>query len=124
MSISFYGLTADEKPIMLDFEDPAHLNMNNGNAHAFLAFLDLPDCHEPSGDASLPDARRAIMRARATFEKKVGNFIREGSDTQRPGQCRVIQGGNDESYFARRLDDFEKFLNTVVEKGAVSIYWA
>lgn len=124
MSISFYGLTADEKPIMLDHEDPAFLNMNNGNAHSFLAFLGLPDCHEPSGDASLPDARRAIMRARATFEKKVGNFTREGSDTKRPGQCRVIQGGNDESYFARRLDDFEKFLNTVVEKGAVSIYWA
>ena len=31
-----------------------------------------------------------------SFEKKVGNFIREGSDTQRPGRARVIQGGNDE----------------------------
>jgi len=124
MSISFYGLTEDNKPIMLDQEDPAFLNMNNGNAHSFLAFLGLPGCHECSGDATMPDARRAIMRARATFEKKVGNFIREGSDTQRPGRARVIQGGNDENYFARRIDDFEKFLNTVADKGAVSIYWA
>jgi hypothetical protein len=124
MSISFYGFTEDNKPIMLYQEDPAFLNMNNGNAHAFLAFLGLPGCHEPSGGASMPDVRRAIMRARATFEKKVGNFTRNGSDTKRPGQCRIIQGGNDESYFARRIEDFEKFLNAVVEKGATSIYWA
>jgi hypothetical protein len=124
MSISFYGLTADKKPIMLEHEDPAYLSMNNGNAHSFLAFLGLPGFYEPSGDASLPDARRAIMRARATFDRKVGNFIRQGSDTKRPGWCRVIHGGHDESYFARRIEDFERFLNAVVERGATSIYWA
>lgn len=123
MSVTFYGLTADNQPIMLDFEDLAYLNMNNGNAHAFLAFLGLPGCDESSGDASVPDTRRAIIRARATFEKKVGNFTREGSDTKRPGRPRVLQGGIGEDYFAMRLDSFEKFLNVVVEKGATSIYW-
>ena len=93
MSISFYGLTADKKPIMLEHEDPAFLNMSNGNARAFLAFLRLLGSDEPWGDASIPDARRAVMRARATFDRNVDNFTREGSDTQRPGRCRVIEGG-------------------------------
>jgi hypothetical protein len=124
VSTSFYGLTADNKPIMLEHEDPAYFNMNNRNAHAFLELLGFPGCHEPNGEASRPEARRAIMRARGTFEKRVENFVREGSDTQRPGRCRVIQGGNDESYFARRIEDFERFLNAVVERGATSVYWA
>lgn len=124
MSISFYGMTADEKPIMLDIEDPAYLNMNSANGRSFLEFLGIEPGPEPSGECTMPEARRAIMRARATFDRHASKFTRNGSDTKRPGQPRVISGGIDEDYLALRLDSFEKFLNAVAEKGAVSIYWA
>jgi hypothetical protein len=125
MSVSFYGLTADKKPIMLDFEtDPAHLNMASGNARTFLEFLGLEPGEEPSGDCTMPEARRAVIRAKATFERKVGSFTREGSDTQRPGRARVVMGALGEDYFEHRLNNFERFLNAVAQQGAVSIYWA
>jgi hypothetical protein len=63
------------------------------------------------------------MRARATFDRHVGEFTREGSDTRRPGRCRVIEGGIDPDYFSMRLDSFERFLNAVAERGARSIWW-
>ena len=123
MSVTFYGLRADKEAIMLDMEDAAHLNMNNGNAAAFLSFLGLP-LEDGVGETTVPEARRAIMRARATFDRHVNDFTRKGSDTKRPGKCRIIEGGIDTDYFAMRLDSFEQFLNVVVQKGATSIYWA
>lgn len=44
--------------------------------------------------------------------------------TKRPGLVRVIVAGIDGNYLQRRLDDFERFVLHVAEKGAVSIYWA
>jgi hypothetical protein len=120
MSVSFYGLKADNEPIMLDFEHAAHLNLAT---RMFLSFLGFEPGEGPDGEATIPDARRAIMRARATFDRRVSNFTREGSDTKRPGQLRVIEGGLGEDYHARRLDDFERFINTITEMGAVSFYW-
>jgi hypothetical protein len=81
--------------------------MASANARAFLLFLRLEPGEEPSGEVTLPEARRAVMRARATFERKVGTFTRRGSDTRMPGRPRVIQGGVGADYFERRLDDFE-----------------
>jgi len=123
VSVSFYGMTADREPIALDIEDPAHLNLANGKARSFLGFLGLEPGEDLYGETSLPEVRRAIMRARATFKRTVGCFAREGSDTMRPGRCRVVEGGIDAGYFARRLDDFERFLGAVAERGARSIYW-
>lgn len=124
VSVSFYGKTRGGEPIMLDIEDPAYLNMASANARALLELLDLEPGDEPSGDASMPEARRAVMRARATFERRADGFTREGSDTKRPGQVRFIEGGIAREYLAMRLDAFEKFLNVVADKGAISIYWA
>lgn len=124
MSVSFYGKSADGAAIMLDIEHPAYLNMNSANARTFLLFLGLEPGDEPYGECSMPEARRAVIRARATFERKAGGFTRKGSDTKRPGQPRVITGGVDEDYLALRLDSFEKFLNVIASKSAVSIYWA
>ena len=123
MSATFYGRTASGQAITLDVEDPAYLNMSCGNGRAFLLFLGLEPGAEPSGEIILPDARRAIMRARATFERRVWRCTREDSDTKRPGQARVIEGGLDEDYFARRLNDFEMFVGVVAERGATSIGW-
>ena len=72
----------------------------------------------------MPEARRAVMRARATFERRADAFARTGSDTKRPGRARVVECGVDREYLSRRVDDFERFLNVVVDKGATSIYWA
>jgi hypothetical protein len=124
MSVTFYGRTDDGTTVALDIEDPAYLNLASGNARAFLLFLGLEPGDEPSGEVTLPEARRAVMRARATFDRHVRSFTREGSDTKRPGRCRVVTGGIGPDYFAVRLDSFEKFVNAVAEKGARSIWWA
>ncbi len=125
MSATFYGKTQDGKPIMLDIEHPAYLNLNFGNAYALLGLLGLdPGQDYLHGEVTMAEARRGVMLARATFERRAGKFTREGSDTKRPGKVRIIQGGMGEDYLARRLDDFEKFLDVVAEMGATSIYWA
>jgi hypothetical protein len=122
VSVSFYGLTPNNAPIMLHFDDPAHVNMANGNARAFLSFLGLDPGEHLDGRVSMPEARRAVMRARATFGRDVGDFTREGSDRKQPGRCRVIEGGIDADYFSERLAMFERFLNAVAERGATSIW--
>jgi hypothetical protein len=124
MSVSFYGKRADGEPVMLDYEDPAYLNMASANARVFLLFLGLEPGEEPCGEVGMPEARRAVMRARATFDRRASQFTRPGSDTKRPGRVRVVQGGLDEDYLALRLDSFERFLGAVVERGATSVYWA
>ena len=109
---------------MLDFEtDPLHLNKANGNARTFLAFLGIEPGDDLSGEVGLPEAHRAVMRARPTFERRVGGFTRAASDTRRPGRCRVVEGGIGEDDFARRLDSFERFFDPVVATWARSIWW-
>jgi hypothetical protein len=125
MSATFYGMKADGKPIMLDLEHPSRLNVHFGGGYALLGLLGInpgEDCLQ--GDCSVPEARRGIMLARATFERRAPGQTEEPSDTKRPGHCRVISGGISEEYLRRNLDSFERFLNTVVEMGATSIYWA
>lgn len=124
MSIEFYGKKTDGEPIMLDFEHPAFISMSNANGRAFLEFLGIDPGPEPAGEITMPEARRAVMRARATFERRAPQFTREESDTKRPGRARVIESGIDVEYFERRLNDFEKFLNAVAEHDAAFIYWA
>jgi hypothetical protein len=123
MSVTFHGRRADGTPIALDIEDVAYLNMASANARAFLSFLGIEPGEEPSGEVDMAVARRAVMRARATFDRHVGKFTREMSDTQRRGHCRVIEFGLDADYFERRLNDFEVFLDAVIERSATAIYW-
>lgn len=125
MSITFYGQKTDGAPIMLDFEHPAYVNMNFANAYALFNLLGVhPGDDYLHGEITMPEARRAVIRARATFDRRAGGLTREGSDTKRPGRVRIIEGSMDEAYLARRLNDFENFLNVVAEMGATSIYWA
>jgi hypothetical protein len=121
VSVTFYGLTSARGRIILDVEDRAHLNLNDGNAAAFLRFLGL-DPGPLAGEVTIPEARRAVMRARATFDRRVCSYTREGSEAKEIG-CRVIVAGIGPDYFARRLDDFERFLGAVAKLGAMSIYW-
>jgi hypothetical protein len=97
--------------------------MSNANARAFLLFLGIEPGDAPSGEVSIYEARRAVIRANATFERRVGRFVRQASDTKTPGMVRVIVGGIDERYFERRLADFERFLVVMIEMGATVISW-
>jgi hypothetical protein len=98
--------------------------MSNANARAFLLFIGLDPGEHLVGEVTMPEARRAFIRARATFDRRVRSYTRESSDIRLPGMCRVVTGGVDEGYFGRRLDDFERFVDAVVARGATSIYWA
>lgn len=123
VSITFSARAADGSMITFDIEDPAHLNMSNANARAFLSLLRLNPGAGPDGEVPLAAARRAVMRGRATFQRRASRFTRLPTDTTRPDQPRVVEFGIDEDYLARRLEDFERFLLTVAERGAVSISW-
>lgn len=123
MSITFHATRADGTPIKLDIHDPASLNFASANARVFLAFLGVVPGDDLAGEIKLPEARRAVIRTRATFDRRVGKFTRAATDTRSPGRARLTQAGIGPEYFVRRLDAFERFLDTVVAKGAVSICW-
>jgi hypothetical protein len=123
VSVTFYARRDNGSPIALDIEHPAYLNMASANARAFLLFLHVEPGDEPSGEIPIHEARRAIIRARATFDRRVGSFVRESSDTKRPGMVRVVVGGIDDAWFERRLADFERFLVVVGDLGATMIWW-
>ena len=103
----------------------ADMNMSNMNALAFLALLNIPSGDENGlcGSVTIPEARRAIMFARNTFERHVDGLTREDSDTRKPGQCRVIETGIDREYFERRLNDFVNFVEAQAIAGADEISW-
>lgn len=108
--------------IRIPIDHPAHVNIANGNAVALLGLLGLGD--ELQGEVSLPEARRAVIRARALFDRRAVGLTRGLADTKGPGHARVIVAGIDDNYLWRRLADFDRFVMFVAEKGAVSIYWA
>jgi hypothetical protein len=123
MSTTLYGKRADGSRIALDIEHPAYLNMSSANARAFFEFLRIEPRDEPSGGVSIHAARRVVIRARATFQRRVGGFVREPTDIKAPGKARVLVDGIDEGYFERRLADFETFVRVVGEMGAKVISW-
>ena len=123
MSVTFYGRTSDGTLIAIDLDDPAYLNLSGANARAFLGFLGVEPGANLSGQVGLPEARRAVIRASATFERRVCRYTRKASNTKRPGHVRMIEGGVNEGYFRRRLDDFEVFVGVLAERVATSICW-
>lgn len=150
MSVSFFGLDLQRiattphgcipRRIHLrddpqdDLTDPRNVNLANTNARAFLAFLDLQDQREDLyGEAPIPEVRRAIMRARATFHQRA-YFVRspqiingsprvndDGSVELRP--VRVWIGGIDEEYLMRQLDKLEVLVEELAERGATHLGW-
>lgn len=124
MSISFYGETAGGAVIVLPIEHPRHLNLSSANARAFLKFLRIEPGQEPSGRITIAEARRAIIWARATFNRRATSVVRPPTDIQRPGRVRVIEGGSDEDYIKMRLEAFERFVAVMRDLGATAICWA
>lgn len=125
MSTTFYGTTADEQSIALEYEDPAWLNLANVNAWALLELLRIQARPQWDGRVTVPEARRAVMYARATFARRAPEYVRSRTALGGPGTgtARCLDHGIDEECLALYLERFERFLNRAVSLGATRIYW-
>lgn len=116
------------------------LNLSNWNARALLGLLGLTGEH---GTVGLPEARRAVMRARATFERRAAQLV-GGSHLGPLGEAlcaegvRVVHEGNvarilrgpqvitnelDADGLAERLERFAAFVETAGAMGATELRW-
>lgn len=125
MSISFSGSSGRGPTLCnlgLDYAHPAYLNFNNANGAAVLALLGLP-CDTGYGSCTMPEARRAIMQAKARFERNAPAHTRAGYDVKPPGRARVISAALDEEGLRSRIERFEEFVNTMDRMGADTLTW-
>lgn len=119
-----------------DFDDPRWLNLCQGNAYALLQFLGwAPNgSADMYGEKSLPEVRQAIMRAKATFERRAAAYTREeevvygkprdngdGTVTLKP--LRVYGAGLGTDKLASYLDRLAVLTEALAAKGATHITW-
>lgn len=133
MSISFHGTKKDASArhgrtvVRLFYSDgeERYLNLANLNAAPFLRFLGLSSDQDPylAGQADFPTVRRAIMKARASFDRKVDQFTRAEETVIGENGCVSVTAGIDREYFARRLDDLSIFVEDLAREGADSLSW-
>ncbi len=112
-----------------DFEEP---NFSNTNARAVLDLLGLP-FEDGTGAAAISDVRRAIMRARATFEKRAPALVREdevqyGRPVDRGGvvelrPLRMLSFGLDAEGLRSRLELVAAYVERVAARGATHLSW-
>lgn len=110
------------------------LNLSNWNATALLRLLGLEGA---CGAITLPEARRAIMRARATFERRADALTVEAAEVVLPTRveregnvARIVRGailsigGLDREGLAERLERFAAFVERAATLGAARIGWS
>jgi hypothetical protein len=138
--------------VRVDYDDDAGswMNLHNANARALLAALGLAtpahhcdataslesmaarsELNELLGSCTLPEARRALLRARNTdlsALERPGELVygaprqaEDGSIELRPLRC--VSGGLDLEGLRRRLDDFERLVARAAALGAPGISW-
>lgn len=108
-------------------------NWNVGNARALLGLLGL-DSEDLCGEATLPELRRALLGARARFDRRAPAFVREerveygaprededGVVEMRP--LRLFEGGLDLAGIRRRLEELAEFVEAAAALGADLIAW-
>jgi hypothetical protein len=121
MGIEFNGLNAQNEFVVLADDDIRRLQMSNSNGRAFLEFLGVDPGEHVQGQLSVPDARRAVVRARALFEKRVDEFTApRGRDRKNP---QIFLVGRDRSQMADYLERFERLVEALAELGATQISW-
>lgn len=106
------------------------VNWNEGNARSLFGALGIP--FEPIGEVTLPEARRAVIRARARTSLDAFTRPEErvyGRPVERDGvvelrQLRVFGMGLSVEGIGERLERFEAFLREATERGATKISWA
>ena len=115
-------------------EDPREMNLTSANFRAFAGLLGLPIDEALCGELPLSDVRRAIMRARATFDRRAPAFAREertthgaprrnddGSIELRP--LRTWEGGLSADRLAGYVDRFAVLVEAYAERGATHVRW-
>jgi hypothetical protein len=107
-------------------------NWNVGNARALLGLLGL-DSEDLVGEAGLPELRRALLAARARFDRRAPAFVRpervefgaprdlDGVVELRP--LRLLEGGLDLDGIRRRLRELADFVEAAADLGADAISW-
>jgi hypothetical protein len=119
-----------------EFDHPLWLNLANDNARAFLGLLGVTVSDESDlfGEMSLAEVRRAVMVARATFNRKAAGFTREeasiygkprdnGDGTVEMRPLRVHTAGLSMDRLARYIDRLADLTEALAEKGATHISW-
>jgi len=108
------------------------LSFSFAPGRAILELLGLAN-DELLGEATLPEFRRALIRARATFERRAPAYVeptrvetgrpveRDGVVEMRP--VRVVWGGIDLEGLERRLALLEDFTAAAIAAGATDINW-
>jgi hypothetical protein len=146
MGVDFFGtdhnrphsrLPEFPAPVQLDDDDTRYFALNVGNAAALWPLLRFPleDGHVPSqGEVSVPEARCAVMRARATFDREAPKHVRpteidhgaprareDGTVELRP--LRAYWFGLDEDGIRDRIERFARFVEAIAERGATHVAW-
>ena len=127
VSVSFSAVAAEGGRAYVPAADPVRplwdaygLNWANGNARAVLGLLGLQGAaDELWGEASIPDCRRAVMQARARFERRAGDFVREGGTIS----GRIFVTPLDRDDLAGRIDAFAAYVEAAAASGAAMISW-
>lgn len=109
----------------------------NANASVFAGLLGIDHMTDDGlvGSITIAEARRAIIRTRATFDRRVKDFVRpderfygepsaneDGTIELRP-LC-MLSRGIDEAYLRKRLEDFVTFVAEAELQGATHIAWS
>ena len=120
MSVDFRAVRyVNDRPVAVDLGN-LEMNLANGNAALLCAAFGIEPPNEPyMGSLTIPEARRALIRARNTEPE-----LRPASDTKRPGFCRVIVQGVDAERMASYLTRFERLVEAAAAAGADRIEWA
>ena len=121
--------------IAKEIEHPLFIDWSNVNARSVLTLLGLVKVGgDLAGEISIPEARRAVMRARATFDRVASRLIRYGKVQYSPPRAnedgsveirplRYVEPAVGTEYLARQIDRFEKYVEHVAKKGATHVSW-
>ncbi len=114
----------------LQISDAPALELNDGNAAAVLALLGFDPC---SGEATIAESRRAVMRARARGD--VSEFVRPERRVYGAPRARenhvvdarplvAVEFGMDEAGVRERVERFAAFVEKCAARGATVVRWA
>jgi hypothetical protein len=115
-----------------DLDDPRVVNWSNANAAILFDLLGVGEYQY--GEAPLADVRRAIVRARATLERRGPHLERPETVTYGPPRenadgtielrpVRVWSKGLNTNGMRDRLDAFERAVHDLARRGATHITW-
>lgn len=117
MTISFYASYDPVDKVRSFIRGLEGPNWNNDNAARLLGMMELGPTWE-AVPVELPTAFRAVMTAKARFDRTAKDYVREAVREE-----RYFCGSLDEDGLWLRLQEFEAFLVKARDLGAKTIYW-